>query len=52
MSDYQQQVNEELQRRTEEALQHAKEAGMNDEDLVLLHWHAGIPFQRKENSNA
>lgn len=34
--------NEEIYMRTIEALQHAKEGKLTEDDLSLLAWHAGI----------
>lgn len=37
--------NEELHQRTLEALQHAKEGTLTDDDLSLLAWHAGLTLK-------
>ena len=48
MSDYQQQQQEELHQRTIEALEHAKQGKLDEEDLMLLCWHAGIKYEEMQ----
>jgi hypothetical protein len=34
--------HQELEQRTYEALEHARDAGLSEEDVSLLCWHCGI----------
>lgn len=48
--DHAHQAMQELEERTELALQHALDAGTPEDDVRLLCFHAGIPFTRLEKA--